>query len=170
MILNPDVVRLLVSHDEQVTGGVLNPLLDEPNSITIVIIVRMRITYIDLTDPTNPTLVEVFVVEVLPEHWKRPCSYTVMNCIVFENDGIRMIAPPLPEIDSFGVVSIPDVAEFTADSNVTVIDSSCGLRCADGSDCTPFKANPGDLDFDVGGISFGTLLSSQFIGGFYRSE
>ena len=82
MILNPDIVRLLVPHDEQIYGGVLNPLLNEPNSFTIVIITRMAITYIDLTDASNPTLlVETFDVEVLPEYWKKPRSYTVMKIV-----------------------------------------------------------------------------------------
>ena len=81
-----------------------------------------------------------------------------------------MIAPPLPEIDSFAVVSIPDVAAFTADSDVNIISSFCSLLCAIESDCSPFEANPGDLDHDDVGIPFGVVLSSRFVAGFCTSR
>ena len=171
LIANPIVIKLLYGTTVILNGGFLNPYVLD---IRITIIIRMTITYIDLTIAGNPTFVEIFDVTVYPEDWREPCSYTGTTCITFQNDDIRLIAPPA--VGGFSVLSIPDVAAFTADSNVVVVNSTCDLRCADPDVCDPIVANstelslttlsPGDLEPDGNGVSFAISSTAQFISGF----
>lgn len=162
LILNLDIVLLLIAFGVNI-GGQLNPFIFvQFGGATIII--RITIVYTDnnSADPTAQ-LTEMFDVEVVPDDWNEPCSYTD-NCVVFENDEILMFAPPT--VDGFSVLSMDSVNAFTADSDVNVLSTKCDLRCADATACDEFEPTPGALDPEGPGIDFGVPQQSTFNNGF----
>lgn len=157
LILNPQIVLLLISGADP-NAGDLNPAVLGGNKVTII--VRMTITYTDNNpdnDPNPPPLVFEEVVE--PDDWNDdPCSYLEDDCVVFDNDDILMFAPDA--IGGFATLSLNEVNAFTAQSNVTITNTTCDVRCMEAGECATALEPAGT------GVAFGIPNNNTFNNGF----
>lgn len=167
IIFSSKVEWLLIDNLSDKGLGALNP---NSGLSEATIIIRIIIIYVDNT-ADNPNLQKTtsFDIPVDREDWSDACGYNGdTDCVVFENDDIKMFAPPAP--GQPGVLSANEVTAFTAPgTDIRVISSSCDVRCDNGQDCSPVEGtvvSNGDLDFDGSGLPFGIPTQSSFFNGF----
>ncbi|MEP6167814.1 MAG: hypothetical protein ABJ208_03850, partial [Rhodopirellula bahusiensis] len=150
-------------------GGRLNPFVQGNPSVAIVIRITLLYTDNNAVDTTEQ-LTLVFDVVVEPDDWDTtPCSFLKEDCVVFQNDEIIMFAPDIPGLNGRAVISLDALNEFTSDSDVNVISTTCDVRCEDTSpECTAAENDVSGADLDpVGpGTLFGIPNRNTFNNGF----